>query len=285
MIARQFSDADVDVQVEFTNARIGFFAQMNFCLNVAYYAEMTGRRVFITLSSANYRDPEHGPNWLHYFFEELHSSRPRKNRDKRIRIRDCCQLPFNTDAFSLQSAHDLFFRHFAIRPDITAALKYEAERMGVDDSTLGVHYRGTDKYLEAERVARSTAIAKIRSLLQGDPSVGKVFVASEDAIFVRMMHAEIATVPVVSLSDAVRSEDDSPVHLSGLRPGNRAMGRDALLNCLMLARCGRLVRTTSFLSAWSVIFNPAIRVSMLNQPRPECLWFPETRILEEAALL
>lgn len=237
-----------DLHVEFTNPAIGFFAQMNFCLYAARYAEMTGRRVFITLSSPNYRDPEHGPNWFHYFFEERHGVVAPTGR-RRIRVADNAELPSEAQAIDLEQAHDLFFRHYAIRPQVVSLVESEARRLGVGGATLGVHFRGTDKHLEAESVERATAIAKIAGVLDADRTIDRVFVASDDAGFIRMIRGEIRSVPVASLEDSVRSEGSEPIHLSGLRPGNRAMARDALLNALMLARCGRLVRTTSFLSA------------------------------------
>jgi len=283
VMRKRFEDAGTDVRVEFANSRIGFFAQMNFCLNVAHYAELTGRRAYVTLSSDNYRDPDHGPNWFHYFFDQIIGYPP--PHAECITVLDCCELPFDTDAFELRSARDLFFRHFAIRPEFMELVDLRARTMKVGPTTLGVHYRGTDKDREAVSVARWDAIARIEAVLETAPSIDRVFVASEDAVFVRSIQAAIADVPVVSLPDSIRSEGDRPVHLSGLRRGNRAMGQDALLNALMLARCGRLVRTTSFLSAWSSIFNPDIPVAMLNRPRSECLWFPETRVLERAEML
>ena len=36
------------------------------------------------------------------------------------------------------------------------------------------------------------------------------------------------------------------------------------MNALLLAKCGVLIRTTSFLSAWASLFNPELKVILLN---------------------
>jgi hypothetical protein len=62
-------------------------------------------------------------------------------------------------------------------------------------------------------------------------------------------------------------------------PVNRIKAREALVNCLLLARCRALIRTASFLSGWASVFNPELSVIMLNRPYQEALWFPDREVL------
>jgi hypothetical protein len=51
-----------------------------------------------------------------------------------------------------------------------------------------------------------------------------------------------------------------------------------------LSRCGYLVKTPSYLSAWSRIFNPSLPVKLVSPPRPDAFWFPDSRLwLEQVA--
>lgn len=273
-----------ELHMEFDNAWIGFFGQMNFCLYAARIARLRGKRLFITLSSVNYRNPDSSRCWFHYFFEERHGTNGRKGA-RPIRISDSSQLPITADGLSLEDCGALFSETFQVRSDVKKILNEAGDRLGIGLDTLGVHFRGTDKHSEAEPVEPDEALIAIRTLLDQLPGVRNLFIASDNAHFVARVHREIAQVPVVSLSDSARSTSNEPVHLNGLKLGNRDLGLDALLNSMLLARCGWLIRTSSFLSAWSSVFNPALPVFLLNEPRPGKLWFPENRIVDRAVML
>jgi hypothetical protein len=64
-----------------------------------------------------------------------------------------------------------------------------------------------------------------------------------------------------------------------VKGGQYEKGEDALVNALLLSRCSTLIRTTSFLSAFTSIFNPKLKVILLNKPYDRYLWYPETEIL------
>jgi hypothetical protein len=64
-----------------------------------------------------------------------------------------------------------------------------------------------------------------------------------------------------------------------LGEGNYRKGEEALINCLLLSRCSALIRTTSFLSAWASIFNPALPIVLLNAPYAKSPWYPEKLLI------
>jgi hypothetical protein len=275
--ALRFRQSGRHLAVAFVNPQIGMFAQMNFCLYMAWYAEASGQSVHITLNSQNYLDPDHGPSWFEYFFFHVHKHDSQAGWQT-IDISDNDQLPFQVTGLDLVKANALFFRNYGIREEITRSVDKYVVQNAIGLGTLGVHYRGTDKYSEADIVPIPVAIDKIEAAIKRY-SPKNIFVSSEDARFIRAAYEQVKSVPLHSCNDSIRSEGSAPVHRGGLRRGNYAMGRDAILNALILSRCGRLVRTTSFLSAWSSVFNPNLSVSLLNCPRPDKLWFPESLIV------
>lgn len=269
-----------DLQVEFVNPNIGMFAQMNFCLYMAEYAEPRDANLSVTLSSDNYADPDHSPNWFDYFF----ACRKPARKKRPIQFSDNGELPFSSRIASLQKANALFFKYFDIATDIRRVVDRFAAESDVGPHTMGVHYRGTDKRLEAAPVPYSVAITMInRSIERHKPR--NVFVASDDHRFIETAQRMIGSIPVIFMPDSVRSRDETPIHIGVKKVGNYLLGRDAIANTMMLARCGRLVRTTSFLSAWASVFNPDLKVELLNKPYYDRLWFPERLIVPISPIL
>jgi hypothetical protein len=79
-------------------------------------------------------------------------------------------------------------------------------------------------------------------------------------------------VPVYCHDDHYRSAGGNPVHIA---LGNGYdKGEDALINALLLSKCATVIRTTSFLSAWASIFNPTLRVVLLNKPYVNRICYP-----------
>ena len=276
----KFRMAGKRLHVAFTNPRIGMFAQMNFCLYMAQYAAQHRLRLWITLNSENYIDPARGPNWFDYYLcnrDGVAEGKP----DAQI-IRHNGELPFRAVIPSRREANRLFFQQYSVRPELAGAVEDFAARHGIGPRTLGVHYRGTDKNLEADPVATPHAIEAIKAAIS--PATRNVFVASDQASFLSEARQDLRDIDVISHDDSVRSSDGAPVHLGSPKVGNYAMGRDAFINALLLARCGHLVRTASTLSAWSLIFNPEITATSLNRPKRGNLWFPETLAVQDAPL-
>lgn len=297
ILARRFKDyllqqrnafrlrsAGRELRVEFNNPNIGMFAQLNFCLAMARFTERTGQRLYIDLTSDNYRDPDYGNNWFDYFLEVPHDPNRRPAHPHAI-LSEGAQIPPQNNRLSIEEAHNSFFRAFGIRPDLAASVDGVARQLNIGTHTLGVHFRATDKHTEADLVAASAAIEKIAALVARHDDIASIFVASDDARFPKLVEERFRDLSVVYLDDSCRSRDERPVHLGGLRAGNYEMGRDAMLNALTLARCGLLLRTTSFLSAWASVFNPAAPVFLLNVPHADKLWFPESAIISRATLV
>jgi hypothetical protein len=70
-----------------------------------------------------------------------------------------------------------------------------------------------------------------------------------------------------------------PIHYSGY-PGLE-IGREALVTCLLLSRCGFLVKTPSYLSAWAKIFNPGLPVWLITPASLGDEMFPDRALWRE----
>jgi CMP-N-acetylneuraminic acid synthetase len=143
-----------------------------------------------------------------------------------------------------------------------------------------VHYRGTDKVLEAPLVNYDKVILNIEYYLRKFPETNGVFISSDDINFIEYIKKASIRKPIIYRDDSFRSRDGKPVH-KVTDINIYEMNRDALVNCLILSRCNALIKGASILSAWSKLFNPQLDLVMLNTPYDQKLWFPERELIKE----
>jgi len=267
-------------------ARIGLFAQLNWVLFVLEHCQRHALRPYVRLSSPYYCTAEHGMNWLDYFFELRNLSEADRNRVESGQCRvshissiEQLGLPDYEHGMQLNRAHDLLNRYLAPRPSLLDYVDdFVRSRFG-DGRVIGLHYRGTDKAAEAPPVAPAAAIAAVHDYANTHPECRAVFVASDDAEFIREASSSLKPLEVVTHDDVHRSTDGRPVH-SEAHVGDRYLkAKEALVNCMLLSRCATLVRTSSFLSGWASVLNPDLPVVMLNSPYRDKTWFPDREII------
>jgi hypothetical protein len=265
----------------------GFFAHMTWCMYVMSYCHDRHLIPHVTSDSPLYTDRERGADFLAYFFD-----RPERDLiDARVieranveRVQELGLPTYCIAQMTLERAAMLVRRYMPIRQEIADEVDRFAERHFAPGSVLGVHFRGTDKRTEAPPVSRAECSAAIRRYLSEHPGLDRIFVASDEASFIGFIEGEFPSIPVCSCDDR-RSDGDVAVHRLGFAGGNYEKGRQALVNCLLLSRCDLLIRTASSLSGWASVFNPRLPVVMLNQPHPQCLWFPDRCVVPRATLV
>lgn len=285
------SDDTRDVfAVRIENDYIGFFACVLWALEVLVYCEQHKLKPYFEFAGANYLQRERGANWFDYFFELKHtiSDDEVKRAEMRV-ITSPEQLGFQKDynrELDFALANKLFDKYFAIKPHVLEKVeRFANEHFGAGE-VLGVHYRGTDKIIEASRVGYEDVTGKIKRFLAAHPNYKTVFLASDETPFIEYLTQNLRGVRVVANEDVLRvatnRPDETPVHKQwGV--DNYLKGEEALVNCLLLARCATIIKTASLLSAWAKIFNTHQKIIMLNLPTYD--WFPERDIVREQSLM
>jgi hypothetical protein len=174
-------------------------------------------------------------------------------------------------------------KYLRIKPHIQSIVDRFWRVHNINGLVVGVHFRGTDKVTEAPRVSWPHILSVVQKCLQKYDSAEAVFVASDEQGFIDFIKSSAINVPIYSHDDYYRSHDGRPIHTTeeggGCRRGYKK-GEDALVNALLLAKCGVLIRTTSFLSAWASLFNPELKVILLNKPYADQTWYPESEIMK-----
>lgn len=219
-------------------------------------------------------------DWFGDFFELVDP--PQRVRESlRIRIRndvdhEILGTPLD---LSLAEGHAIFATRVRFKPFLVSeADAFFAEHLAGKDP-LGVHYRGTDKHSEAPQVERARAIAVIgRQVRRGKHRA--IFLATDEPAFAAEMRDAFPQLTIVSYErpELAPAKPGEPIHFSS--GDGYWKGVDALVNILLLARCGAVVRTASFLSGWAKVLSPKQQILMLNNAFSTTR-FPDNQIVSD----
>lgn len=269
--------------IEIANVGVGFFAQMTWCLYLLEHCQRHDLIPDIRLTGDSYRDPNRGPNWLDYYFDISRAKTPeeiaRNTRytKKALEWEDLGQ-PIGA-AMSIEEGARILCRYLTPKPYIMKIVNDFWQTLHADGPVIGVHFRGTDKSSEAPRVSWEYCLNTIKLYLSQTGSVSGIFVASDEQKFIDFIKQSLTGVPVYCRDDHYRSRGSDEPSVSLIEGGGYEKGEDALVNALLLSKCAVLIRTSSFLSAWASIFNPNLKVILLNKPYDGKIWYPESEIV------
>jgi len=263
-------------------ANSGFFSVMQIVLCTLLFCEDKHRTPVISARGGNYGDAQGKIDWLAECFENI-AAPPVPPAGRVLRtsfVRDLGDLGFRRYErdLSVERASAVFLSHYRPTASIRAEVDDVCARLGIGASTLGVHYRGTDKHFEAHTIGFDELCRQVERTLEQAPHLTNLFVASDMAEFLDFFVNWGFAVPVSVAPATLLASGERPVHYSGY-PG-LAIGREALVTSLLLSRCGYLLKTPSYLSGWSKVFNPSLPVRLAVPPLDNASWFPDNRIWE-----
>jgi hypothetical protein len=269
-------------------ARAGFFAVMQSILFILVHCEKKKLYPDITAKGGIYGDSVGAVDWFGMLFESLRvpdqSIKQRlKSRGNLVtsRIRGVEDLGLRAKyemGLALQQASTIFNSSYRPRPDVLAEVDVIARDLGISPFTLAVHYRGTDKIHEAGSVPWNVIYEAIERTSADRSELKNILLASDDVGFIESFQKYPFKIPVVIAPAAYMPRGNTPVHFSG-HPG-LAIGREALLTCLLLARCGFLIKTASYLSGWAKIFNASLPTWLLS-PQFGTGYFPDRALWKD----
>ena len=259
---------------------MGLGAILSMAVQILDHCDRLGTVPYLRFTSPNYAPAAGGhADWLCQHFERR-SEAFAANTARFLSVRNQWDLGktfFHAD-LSIERANKLFHEHLAVRDEIVESVN--AFCNGLPESTLGVHYRGTDKSLEAPRVAWTQVLDIVQKYHIG--SLSPVFVATDEPEFLDFMRQALGRSAIIDLDCQEIYTGQRPAHLTTGDPFMKA--REALKTMLVLSRFKTCIRTPSHLSAWAQIFNPHQQVVMLDRPSGSSFRFPDRQIWEALQL-
>jgi hypothetical protein len=212
-----------------------------------------------------YYDASYGSNWWSYYFKTLHYPFHKEYLNKKPLIKmfsDAEKGDIGNRAHFFMTrirAHELIEKYIQVKPEILKEVDEFYEKFLKGREVIGVHYRSTDKWLEAIPVSYQEVVEVIDKIVKQHPENNyKVFIATDEVSFLQVMKNRYD----ICYTEAQRM-DEYPIHY--VSQHGYLKGKEALIDCLLLAKSSILVRTNSNLSAVSAYFNPSIAVINLNR--------------------
>lgn len=208
-----------------------------------------------------YYDAATGPNWWEYFFEALECGAPAGAMLRAVSDWEHDWLAETVELeMSRASAAALVRRHVRVKPRLLEQVDRYREAHAAGAFLIGVHYRGTDKWEGAPIVPYEAVAQAVIDAAPTAATAWKLFLATDEQACLEFMQHRFPE--RVIARDIRRSSDGQPLHKAS---GNGyRKGEDALLDCVLLSRCARLVRTDSDLGLFATYFNPDVPVRLLG---------------------
>ncbi len=132
-----------------------------------------------------------------------------------------------------------------------------ADDLGPLDDVLGVHYRGNDKNQNAwdsNPVTQTELLKIVADCLEANPRFTRIFLATDEYSCVGYLQQNVA-VEVINLGRV----DFHKAHTPSSELSQKA--DRAVLDCLALSRCGKVLQSSSALSSFSKILNPGLDIA------------------------
>lgn len=243
----------------------GFFSVFNMVLGALDFydnsSDMTKGLTVDFKTTGFFYDSTLGENWWDYYFEPIKFV---AHDTQEIEFKEYKKIIFSFLAqmkLSRARSHELITKYIKIKPHIQKKVDSFIQENFKGNTVIGIHYRGTDKKIEAHLVNFETIARLLHDEIEHNKTI-KIFVATDDENFLNFMYR---TFPgKIVARNSIRSKNETPVH-SDPTHNPYQKGEDALLDCLLLSGCSKLYKTASNLSDVAIKFNPHIPVINLSR--------------------
>jgi hypothetical protein len=274
------------VKVEIARHDVGFFGLLTWRLYAIKYLSQLNLEFIVSLNNRNYNSDEENTTMLLSRFIDNEKEVLTKFKKKRlIVIRDISELIPKGIKLNIQESQLMQQKYF--KPELRIMDQVDSFiRKELGDNFIAVHWRGTDKSTESRKVLAGEFLQAIGDRLdQTSPSTIKCFLASDEESKISELREAIESkypqIEVKIFQQVSRSTNGKPLHINNKLSSHQrlSLGDEALIECLVLSRANFLIRTTSFLSGWSSIFNPQLDICMLNIPDSHAMYFPDSELV------
>src|SRR5579872_712619 len=254
----------------------GFFSNFILILNHLKFCDETHKTPFVYWHSDSFYYDANGwngekENVWEYYFELVSPNIYRRNFPACLNLNvkymnpnnfSFLNPPWNRPSISQKNratGRKLIDKYIRIKPQINEKIESFIEKNFIGYQTIGIHYRGTDKFTTGEsRIIGMQEILDIAYAKAQEFSNPQFFIATDQQIFIEYACKYLQG--KVIFYESFRSINNSSIHhphqSHNEKPSMAQIGEEALIDMVLLANCDFLIRTPSNLSVTSLIWNP-----------------------------
>ncbi len=253
------------------NEGMGFVLYKMFDLLCQYNLGYLDGLTFNFGRSGCYYDSAQGENWWEYYFEPIHLGSPTNSKIKIAREGKGYPRYARYRKNLRKETRKAVSKYVRVKPAILEEVNSFVSANYENAYMIGVHYRGTDKQKEASRVSYEQMIKevqkKIDSLTFEQRDIYKIFLATDEKDFLDTM-LSLFPDKICYNSKVVRATDqDSPLHFKHM-DSPYEIGKNAIVDCLLLSKTNFLIKTVSNLSDCALIFNGSLESLVVYASAP-----------------
>jgi hypothetical protein len=172
-----------------------------------------------------------------------------KKEIKLARLRTHRRRVIGNDWHGLSALWNTYFR-------IPDRILNQAAAFDSLSDAIGVHYRGNDKNTtdwDSNPVSHDDYLAIIRQFCRERPEFRRIFLATDDSKFYEFLKSKIS-LEIINLGGVGFHKDQGAPELIEAKVDR------AMLDCVLLSRCGTVLLTSSALSSFAKVINPDLEI-------------------------
>jgi hypothetical protein len=205
-----------------------------------------------------FTSPTYAPSWNHTNSDWLDDYfvryRPAQARPAICEVRD---IPDAGKSTTLDEKAKLVWSYMSIQQKFTD----QASKYIPSSPFAAVHFRGSDKFLDAAPVQMKTVLDVVEANLR-DSQLERLFVATDEPHFLDLCHARFGSAVFAIPLQAVATPSGTPAHFTDVAGEIKAS--EALETMVVLSRAKVLVKTESLLSDWATTLSYDQRVIVVR---------------------
>jgi hypothetical protein len=147
-------------------------------------------------------------------------------------------------------------KYFSPSPLISRNIDMLIEKYNIDpDNTIGIHYRGTDKYTETTLGNYKTYLDKLNMILETEGNEHrKVLVMTDQTQFLDYLKENIDNDKLIIITDITTTSSNVGIHLQKSKLDNYNDMTILLPTFMILARCNHLITGSGNCGIWMALF-------------------------------